>query len=95
MIILTAILLTIRQNQVVDSARLIGEKEATREKAEKTLIELAREHLSNFDEYTQDDIDACVKEGAFRTLTGSVSMVCFEDNLSILSSLSHSVTNQR
>lgn len=44
------------------------------EQAEKQFLDSCKEHVSNWDDYAQEDIDKCMEDGYCKTGVGSVCL---------------------
>jgi len=53
----------------------IGEHQEISEKAEKTFLQICKENIWNFDEYTEDDIHAIIDNGYEQWGNNSVAIV--------------------
>jgi len=63
----------IKDNNIEENHLFQGADAA--DQAEKKFVDLCRENLTNFDEYTKDDIDAIIENGYEHSINGKVAIV--------------------
>lgn len=70
---------TVIRDNVIDSITLFPETDEGRAKAESAFLLTCNDVLSNFDEYTQDDIEAILDNGYETFGNGSVCLSVTEN----------------